>query len=79
MEQDGAVARRLRTFKGRETAIEDQFQIAKLALAQQDRGQSLGLGLELIMARSVSCEQILEDTAVGRVRHGFESSTTVNW
>jgi hypothetical protein len=58
-----------RTFKGRETAIEDQFEVAKLSLGEDNRWESLSLGRELSMARSISCDQVLEDTTVGSVRH----------
>jgi hypothetical protein len=61
--------RRSRTFKGRETAIEDQFEVAKLSLGKDDRWKSLSLGRELSMAGSISCDQVLEDTTVGSVRH----------
>ncbi len=58
-----------RTFKRRETAIEDQLEIAELALAEEQRRQSLSLGGKLGMAGQIAGDQVLEDAAVGRVRH----------
>ncbi len=58
-----------RTFKRRETAIEDQLEIAELALAEEQRRQSLSLGGKLGMAGQIAGDQVLEDAAVGRIRH----------
>jgi hypothetical protein len=58
-----------RTFQRRETAIEQQLEIAQLALAEEQSRQGLGLGRKLGMARQVSRDQVLEDAAVGRVGH----------
>jgi hypothetical protein len=61
--------RGLRTFKGREATAEQQLEIAKLALAEEECGQCLGLRGELGVTRGVAREQVFEDAAVGRVRH----------
>lgn len=57
------------TFERRETTVQDQFEIAKLSLAQDDGGKSLGLGGELIVSGSIPGKEILEDTAVRWVGH----------
>lgn len=58
-----------RTFKGRKATVQDQLEIAKLALSQDNGSQGLGLGGELVVARSIAGEQVLEDATVRRVRH----------
>ena len=57
------------TFQGRETAIEDQLKIAKLSLCQSDGGKLLGFLGQLTLPGSVARQQILKDTAMGRVGH----------
>ena len=51
------------TLERRETTVDDEFEIAKLALVEHDGGELLGLGEELIATRSVAGNEILEDTA----------------
>lgn len=51
------------TLKWGEATIEDQLQIAELALVQDDSGKLLGLRDELLPARSIAGEQVLELTA----------------
>lgn len=58
-----------RTFEGREAAGDEQFEIAQLALGEEQRGERLGLGRELRLARQVACQEVLEDAAVGSVGH----------
>lgn len=58
-----------RTFQRTETSIKDQLQIAQLTFCEDNCRQFLSLGLQLIMARGVAGDQVLEDTAVGFVRH----------
>lgn len=65
----GVVCFGQRTFKRREAAVQDQLEVAELALSQDDSSQGLGLGGELVVARSIAGEQVLEDATVGRVRH----------
>jgi hypothetical protein len=57
------------TFEGRETTVEDQLEIAELALGEDDGRKGLGLGGELIVAGSIAREQVLEDAAVRWVGH----------
>lgn len=58
-----------RTFQRGETTVEQQFEIAKLTLAEEQCWEGLCLGGEFGMARQVAGEQILEDAAVRRVGH----------
>jgi len=51
------------TLERREATVDDKLEIAKLALVQHDGGELLGLGGELIAARSIAGNKILEDTA----------------
>jgi hypothetical protein len=57
------------TFKWRKATVEDQLEIAKLALGQDESSERLGLCCELIVARGIAGEQVLEDTSVGGIRH----------
>lgn len=54
--------------RGKATS-DDQLQITKLTLGQQECGQRLCLGGQLSIAGSIAGQQVLEDTAVGRVGH----------
>lgn len=58
-----------RTFKRRETAGDEQFEIAELALREVESRKSLGLGLELSLTGRIPREEVLEDAAVGSVGH----------
>lgn len=58
-----------RTFEGRETAIEQQLEIAEMPLGEGNRGEGVGLGGELGPAGQVAGHQVLEDSAVGIERH----------
>jgi hypothetical protein len=53
-----------RTFEGRKAAIEDQFEIAELALCERNRRQSLSFCGKLYLARQVSRKEILQDSAM---------------
>lgn len=64
------------TLKRTEASVHDQLQIAELALRQGDSGQLLGLGDELVMARSIAGEKVLEDASVGWVGHCCGSRTS---
>ena len=57
------------TFQRGETAIEDQLEIAKLSLAQDDGGKRLGFRSQLALPGGIARNQILEDSAMGRVGH----------
>lgn len=57
------------TFKWRKTTVQDQLEITKLALGQDESSEGLGLCCELIVTRSIAGEQVLEDTSVGGIRH----------
>lgn len=67
LDRDGTIAH---TLKRGETTVHDQLEITQLALREYDRGESLSLGDELILAGSIAGQQILEDTTVRRVGHG---------
>lgn len=64
----GAFQREL-TLERRETAIENQLQVAKVALRQGQGGEGLSLLEELVVARGIAGKEVLEDAAVGRVGH----------
>lgn len=57
------------TFKWRKATVEDQLEIAKLALGQDESSERLSLRCELIVTRGIAGEQVLEDTSVRGVRH----------
>lgn len=57
------------TFKGRKAAIEEQFEIAKLAFAEGKRREVLGLCGELSLTRGIAGEKVLEDTTMRSVGH----------
>lgn len=50
------------TFKRRETTIQDQFKIAKLALVKDNSRKLLGLSSEFLTARSIASDEVLELT-----------------
>jgi len=50
------------TLERGEATVDDELEIAKLALVQHDGGELLGLGGELSVARSIAGNQILKDT-----------------
>jgi hypothetical protein len=58
-----------RTFKRRETAIEQQLEIAELALAEEESLEGLGFRGKLGLARQIPRDQVLEHAAVGSVGH----------
>jgi hypothetical protein len=55
--------------KRRETTVHNQLKIAQLTLVKNDSRQSLGLSRELVVARGIAGEEVLEDTTVRRVGH----------
>lgn len=57
------------TFKWRKATVEDQLEIAKLTLSQDEGSKRLGLGGELIVTRGIAGEQVHEDATVRGVRH----------
>lgn len=62
-------AKELLTLKRGETTVHDEFQITQLTLSEDNSGESLSLGAELLLAGSIAGEQVLEDTTVGSVGH----------
>lgn len=60
---------RKRTFERGETTGDEQLEITQLALAEEQRGERLGLGGQLGLARQIAREEVLEDAAVGSVGH----------
>lgn len=58
------VGRRCRlTLQRREATVEDQLEIAKLPLGEDDGGEALGLVGELLAAGSIAGDKVLEETA----------------
>lgn len=57
------------TLQRRETTVHDEFQIAQLALSQNNSREGLGLSAELLLAGSIAGKQVLEDTTVRSVGH----------
>jgi hypothetical protein len=51
------------TLQRREATVDDQLEIAKLALVQDNGRELLGLCEEFIAAGSIAGNEILEDTA----------------
>jgi hypothetical protein len=54
------------TFKRRETTVQDEFKIAKLALVENDGGELLRLSSEFGATRGIAGDEILEDTTYER-------------
>jgi hypothetical protein len=50
------------TLQRREATVDDELEIAKLALVQDDRGEVLGLSGEFVATRSIAGNKILQDT-----------------
>ena len=61
---------RRRTFERGEAAIEDQLEIAEVALGKDEGRELLSLDGILGLARQIASEEVLEDAAVGSVGHG---------
>jgi hypothetical protein len=57
------------TFEWGKATVEDQLEIAELALGQDESSQRLCLCCKLVVTRRITGEQVLEDTSVGWVRH----------
>lgn len=57
------------TLQRTEATVHDQFEIAKLTLGEDDSGEGLGLGGELVMAGSIAGDEVLQDTTVGSIGH----------
>jgi hypothetical protein len=53
------------TLQRGEATVDDELEIAELALVQDDSGESLGLGGEFVAARSIASNKILQDTTWG--------------
>lgn len=53
--------------EGREATVEDELEVAQLALRQAEVDELLRLGDELLLDRRIAHVEVLEDTAVGRV------------
>ena len=53
------------TLQRGEATVDDELKIAKLALVQDDSGESLGLGGEFVTTRSIAGNKILQDTTWG--------------
>lgn len=57
------------TLERTEATVHDQLEIAKVTLGQDDSREGLGLCDELVMARSIASDEVLEDTTVGGISH----------
>ena len=57
------------TFQWRESPIHDQLQITQLPLRQRDRWQCFRPCREFRLSGRISRQEVLQDPAVGRVRH----------
>ena len=57
------------TFEGRETTVEDQFEIAEVTLSQDKRRQGLGLCVQFGLAGQIAGEEVLKDAAMRSVGH----------
>lgn len=57
------------TFQRTETTIEDQLQIAKLPLCQDNGRQLLSFSRQLVMTGRITSKQVLEDPSMRFVRH----------
>lgn len=68
-----------RTFQRRETTVEDELEIAQVALSQSEGGERLGLSEKLRLARSIAGEEVLEDTTVRRVGHDVRDVVWRRW
>ena len=51
------------TFKRREPSVQDEFQVAKLALREHDSGEGLSFIVELFPSRRIARDEVFEDTA----------------
>ena len=51
------------TFKRGEASVEDQLEIAELSLREDNCRERFGFGLELLPARRVAGDEVLEDAA----------------
>ena len=57
------------TLKWGETTAQDQLEITKLALGEDDGGESLGLSSKLVVSWSIAGEEVLQDPTMWRVGH----------
>jgi hypothetical protein len=53
------------TLQRGEATVDDELEIAELALVQDDSGECLGLGGEFLTTRSIAGNKILQDTTWG--------------
>lgn len=58
-----------RTLQRTEATVHNQFEIAELALGEDGGRERLGLSGQLVVDGSIAGEEVLEDTAVGRIGH----------
>lgn len=65
---NGSMGREL-TLQGREATVHDQLEITQLALGEDNGGEGLRLDGELVVAGSITGNQVLEDTTVRSVGH----------
>lgn len=59
------------TLQRRETTVQDELEIAQLPLAEDDGGEPVGLLRELLAARSIAGNQVLEDTTLATKSAGL--------
>lgn len=61
------------TLQRGEATVDDELEIAELALVQDDSGEGLGLSGELVAAGSIAGNEILQDTTWSANVSGFAS------
>jgi hypothetical protein len=59
------------TLQRGEATVDDELEIAKLALVQDNSGKSLCLSGELVAARSIAGNKVLQDTTCGLIVSGL--------
>jgi hypothetical protein len=57
------------TLQRTETTVHNQFEITKLTFGEDNGRQLLGLHLQLVVAWSITGEQVLENTTMRRIGH----------
>jgi hypothetical protein len=60
---EGTIESNAPTFKRGKASIQGELQIAELTLGEHDGRESFGFIVELLTARCIACDQVLEDAA----------------
>jgi hypothetical protein len=67
------------TLQRTKASINDQFEIAQLALSEDDSGQLLCFGDELVMAGSITGQEIFQKATMGVIGHYCRSKKVLVW